>query len=153
MPRLSLLKVWREGPGGRMVSSVYHFAQSGEHPPRISQATVLADAEFGSLCSTRGLGLISLTVGTSSFARTSCGRAVANLITLCTANGAIPASEKEQIGFNIGPFAANTTALVLDETPSVLTVGAALCGRSIRVSLVSIPKPVYRPPRARSHRT
>ena len=44
-------------------------------------------------------------------------------LTLCTANGELPASEKEQIGLNIGPFAADTTALVLDETPSVLTVG------------------------------
>ena len=44
-------------------------------------------------------------------------------LTLCTANGELPASEKEQTGLNIGPFAADTTALVLGETPSVLTVG------------------------------
>ena len=43
-------------------------------------------------------------------------------LTLCTANGEVPANEKEQIGLNIGPFAAKTTALVLDDTPSVLTL-------------------------------
>ena len=56
------------------------------------------------------------------FCRDFMTRCSSNL-TLCTANGEVPANEKEQIGLNIGPFAAKTTALVLDDTPSVLTLG------------------------------
>ena len=71
MPRLALRKIWKERPGGPMVSSMYHPALSGGRPPKIGLATNLAHAGFGGLCSTRGRGLTLSTVTTSSSVGTS----------------------------------------------------------------------------------